>query len=119
MNKLVLGVMAVSGLVAASAASAKPWVYEAAQVPLANGMARIALIKNGNAERTVVCRDTADALVNVRPEGIAFDTSYRHGKKMTTEDVVDEARIIPVGIDACTVSQGDHFSAAVSRARSA
>lgn len=117
MNKVLMSVIAVSGLVAASAASAKPWVAEAAQVPLANGMAAIALVKNGNAERTVVCRNTVDDLVKMRPEGIAFDTTYRHGKKATVEDVVDEANIIPVGIDSCTVSQGNHFTAAVAKAR--
>ena len=119
MNKVLMSVIAVSGLFAASAASAKPWVAQAAQVPLANGMAAIALVKNGDAERTVVCRNTVDALMNIRPEGIAFDTSYRHGKKMTVEDVVDEANIIPVGIDSCTVSNGNHFTAAVTRARTA
>lgn len=121
MNKVVMTVVALSGLAAATAASAasSPWVAQTAQVPVSNGMVAIALVKNGNAERTVVCRDTADALVKLRPEGIAFDTSMRHGKKVVTEEVVDDAKIIPVAIDACAVAPGNHFDAAVSNARTA
>jgi hypothetical protein len=119
MNKMLIGVAAFSSLVAATGASAAPWIAQEARVPLSNGMAAVALVKNGDAERTVVCRDTADALVNLRPEGIAFDTAMRHGRKVTTENVVDEARIIPVAVDACTVSAGDHFDAAVSKAHGA
>lgn len=119
MNKMLLGVVAFSSVIAATGASAAPWIAQEAQVPLANGMAAVALVKNGGAERTVVCRDTADALVGLRPEGIAFDTTMRHGRKVTTEKVVDEAQIIPVGVDACTISTGDHFDAAVAKARTA
>ncbi|KTT70874.1 hypothetical protein [Sphingomonas endophytica] len=117
MNKMLIGVVAFSSLVAATGASAAPWVVEEAHVPLSNGVAAIAMVKNGDAERTVVCRDTADALVKLRPEGIAFDTSMKHGKKVTTEEVVDDAQIIPVGVDACTIAKGDHFSTAVAKAR--
>lgn len=119
MNKMLMGVVAFSTLVAATGASAAPWIAQEAQVPLSNGMAAVALVKNGNAERTVVCRDTADALVKLRPDGIAFDTTMRHGKKVTTEEVVDDARIIPVAVDACTISAGDHFDTAVAKARAA
>lgn len=119
MNKMLAAAIAFSSLVAATGASAAPWVAQAAQVPLANGVAAIALVKNGNAEKTVVCRDTADALVKLRPEGIAFDTALRHGKKVTTEEVVDDAQIIPVAVDACTISTGNHFETAVAKARTA
>ncbi|MEG8039033.1 hypothetical protein QP166_06610 [Sphingomonas sp. LR60] len=119
MNKMLTAVVAFSSLIAATGASAAPWVAQAAQVPLSNGMVAIALVKNGNTEKTVVCRDTADALVKLRPEGIAFDTAMRHGKKVTTEEVIDDARIIPVAVDACTVAPGNHFDTAVARARTA
>jgi hypothetical protein len=119
MNKMLTAAVAFSSLIAATGASAAPWVAQAAQVPLPNGMVAIALVKDGNAEKTVVCRDTADALVKLRPEGIAFDTTLRHGKKVTTEEVVDDAQIIPVGIDACRIATGNHFDAAVAKARSA
>lgn len=117
MNKMLIGIVAFSSMIAATGASAAPWVVEEARVPLSNGMAAIAMVKNGNAERTIVCRDTADALVKLRPEGIAFDTGMRHGKRVTTEEVIDDAQIIPVGVDACTVARGDHFSTAVAKAR--
>lgn len=117
MNKVTLGFAGICGLVAASGASAAPWIAQQATVPLSNGRVAIALVKNGNAERTLVCRETADAVVNIRPEGIAYDTSMRHGKKIVTEEVVDDARIVPVAFDRCTVRPGDHFGSAVDRAR--
>jgi len=117
MNKVLMGIVAVSSLVAATGASAAPWIAEEAHIPLANGVATVALVKNGAAERTMVCRDTADALVKIRPEGIAFDTSRQHGKTVVTENVVDDAQLVPVALDACGVSRGDHFDAAVASAR--
>lgn len=119
MNKMLTAIVAFSSLVAATGASAAPWVVEQAQVPMSNGMAAIAMVKNGNALRTVVCRDTNDALVKIRPDGIAYDTSDKRGKIIRTEEVLDTAKIIPVNVDACTVSAGDHFSTAVNAARGA
>ncbi|WP_294197361.1 hypothetical protein [uncultured Sphingomonas sp.] len=119
MNKMLAAVVAFSSLVAATGASAAPWVAEEAQVPMANGMAAIAMVRDGHAMRTVVCRDTSDAFIKIRPDGIAYDTSDRHGKIVRTEEVIDTAKILPVNVDACTVSAGNHFDAAVRAARTA
>jgi len=116
MNRFLTAAIAFSGFVAATGASAAPWIAQEATVPIKDGMVKIALVKNGTAERTLVCRDTADALLAVRPEAIAFDTAKRGGKKIVTEEVIDEAKIIPVAVSSCTMSQGDHFDAAVTKA---
>lgn len=118
MNKFLTGAIVISGLGAAACASAAPWVAQEATVPVQDGMVKIALVKNGDAERTLVCRDTADALVKIRPEGIAFDTARRDGKKIVTEEVIDEAKFIPVAVSSCTVSKGNNFDKAVASAHS-
>lgn len=119
MNKFLKGAIIVSGFAVAAGASAAPWVAREATVPIKDGMVKIALVKNGTAERTLVCRDTADALVKIRPEGVAFDTAKRGGKKVVTEEVIEEERFIPVAVSSCTVSKGDNFDKAMTKARSA
>lgn len=67
MNKLMIGVVGGALMLTAGVAVARPMhaaqgpqIWEQAHVPLANGMEAIAVVKNGNKERTVACRDTAD-----------------------------------------------------------
>lgn len=117
MNKVMLGFAGVCGLVAATAASAAPWIAREAHVPVSNGMVAIALVKNGSAERTLVCRETADALVKIRPEGVAYDTSVKGGQKIVSEEIFDDAQVIPVAVNNCTLRQGNHFDAALNKAR--
>ncbi len=74
MNKLMIGVVGGALMLTAGVAVARPMhaaqgpqIWEQAHVPLANGMEAIAVVKNGNKERTVACRATAGVPATFRP----------------------------------------------------
>ncbi|QXT35303.1 hypothetical protein KV697_16355 [Sphingomonas sanguinis] len=125
MNKLMIGVVGGALMLTAGAAVARPvhmapraQIWEQAHVPLANGMEAIAVVKNGNAERTVACRDTADVLATFRPEVVAFQpVRGPHGKLKTDEDVAGVETFTPVAFQNCTVAAGDHFQQDVTQAQ--
>ncbi len=123
MNKLMIGVVGGALMVTAGAAVARPMhmaqqpqVWEQARIPLANGMEAVAVVKNGNTERTVTCRDTADVLATFRPEVVAFQpVRGPHGKKATDEEVAGIETFTPVAFQNCTVAAGDHFQQDVAQ----
>ncbi|MFV0921657.1 hypothetical protein ACR720_12260 [Sphingomonas parapaucimobilis] len=125
MNKLMIGVVGGALMLTAGAAVARPvhmahqpQIWEQARVPLANGMEAIAVVKNGNAERTVACRDTTDVLATFRPEVVAFQpVRGPHGKVKTDEDVAGVETFTPVAFQNCTVAAGDHFQQDVNQAQ--
>ncbi|MDQ1229719.1 hypothetical protein [Sphingomonas sp. SORGH_AS_0879] len=125
MNKLVIGVVGGAMMLATGAAVARPLhlarqsqIWEQARVPLANGMEGIAVVKRGNTERTVACRDTAEVLATFRPEVVAFQpVRGSHGKKATAEEVAGVETFTPVAFRNCTVAAGDHFQQDVAQAQ--
>ena len=125
MNKLMIGVVGGALMLTAGTAVARPMhaayqpqIWEQARVPLANGMEAIAVVKNGNTERTVACRDTADVLATFRPEVVAFQpVRGPHGKVKTDEDIAGVETFTPVAFQNCTVAAGDHFQQDVTQAQ--
>ncbi|MGE7206612.1 hypothetical protein ACQKJZ_13135 [Sphingomonas sp. NPDC019816] len=123
MNKLMIGVVGGALMLTAGVAVARPMpvahhaqVWEQARIPLANGMEAIAVVKNGKAERTVACRDTADVLATFRPEAVAFAPAHNaKGKAVTDETVAGVETFTPVAFQNCTVAAGDHFQQDVAQ----
>lgn len=125
MNKLMIGIVGGALMLTTGAAVARPvhmtqrsQVWEEAKVPLADGMEAIAVVRNGNMERTVACRDTADVIATFRPEAIAFQPAIGpHGRAMPKEDVAGVETFTPVAFQNCTVAAGDHFQQDVAQAQ--
>ena len=125
MNKLMIGVVGGARMLTAGVAVARPMhaaqgpqIWEQAHVPLANGMEAIAVVKNGNKERTVACRDTADVLATFRPEVVAFAPAHtKKGKPVTDEEVAGVETFTPVAFQNCTVAAGNHFQQDVTQAQ--
>ncbi len=125
MNKLMIGVVGGALMLTAGTAVARPMhaahqpqIWEQARIPLANGMEAIAVVKNGNTERTVACRDTADVLATFHPEVVAFQPIRGpHGKVKTDEDVAGVETFTPVAFQNCTVAAGDYFQQDVTQAQ--
>ncbi|WP_343528324.1 hypothetical protein [Sphingomonas sp.] len=125
MNKLMIGVVGGALMLTTGVAVAQPMraahapqIWEQARVPLANGMEAIAVVKSGNKERTVACRDTADVLATFRPEVVAFAPAHNaKGKAVTDEEVAGVETFTPVAFQNCTVAAGDHFQQDVAQAQ--
>ncbi|MBB4616296.1 hypothetical protein [Sphingomonas abaci] len=118
MNKLMTVCVGAALVAAAGAGSAKPWVASQAQLSLGDGAAKafVWLVKNGDAYRTVTCRDTADVLASFQPEAVAFDvTRNKKGKPVEQEDVAGVETFTPVAFQNCQVMGGNQFVSQVDK----
>ena len=112
MNKLMTVCAGAVLLATAGAASAKPWVASQAHLSLNDGAAKafVWLVKNGDAYRTVTCRDTADVLATFQPEAVAFDMTHnKKGKPVEQEQVAGIETFTPVAFHNCQVMGGNQF----------
>ena len=112
MNKLMTVCAGAVLLATAGVASAKPWVASQAHLSLNDGAAKafVWLVKNGDAYRTVTCRDTADVLATFQPEAVAFDMTHnKKGKPVDQEQVAGVETFTPVAFQNCQVTAGNHI----------
>ncbi|MET4896533.1 hypothetical protein RN629_05075 [Sphingomonadaceae bacterium jetA1] len=125
MSKVMVGIVGGALMLMAGTAEARSaqvaqssQIWEQAHVPLANGLEAIAVVRNGQAERTVACRDTADVVAAFRPEVIAFAPAHNaRGRAVTDEEVAGVETLTPVAFQNCTVAAGDHFNRDVAKAQ--